>query len=81
MDSSSGRIAAYRSWANTVDRSARTAPARRAADARFEAAVRHAHPEASDTEVVAMADAARKAWYIELARRSAAARRRRPAAN
>lgn len=30
-----GRIAAHESWANTLDRSARTAPARAALDQRF----------------------------------------------
>jgi hypothetical protein len=57
-----GRIGAHKSWADTNDRSARTAPARAAFLARFDG---HADPEA-----------ARKAYFLELARRSAQARKR-----
>jgi hypothetical protein len=58
-----GRIGAYESWARTTDRSARTAPARKAFNARFEAA---ADPEA-----------ARKAYFTRLALASVRARRRK----
>lgn len=62
------QIAAHESWANTTDRSARTAPARAALEAKFlrEAGgdpVRAAH--------------LRKAYFARLALKSAQARRRR----
>jgi hypothetical protein len=62
-----GKLGAHISWANTTDRSARTAPARRALDQRFldEAGgdlVRAAH--------------IRKAYFLDLAARSARARRK-----
>ena len=61
------RIAAHESWANTTNRSARTAPARAALDRKFleEAGgdpVRAAH--------------LRSAWYARLALKSAQARRK-----
>jgi hypothetical protein len=65
------RIAAHESWANTADRSARTAPARRALDAKFLA-------EADGDPI--RADHLRKAYYARLALKSAQARRRRGAA-
>jgi hypothetical protein len=69
------RMAAYTSWANTQDRAARTAPARAAADARFE---RQVDPDGLLSPDVrrAMADAARRAYYARLALRSAEARKK-----
>lgn len=58
-----GRIGALESWARTEDRSARTAPARAAFNARF---ADYPDPEA-----------ARKAYFARLALKSAQARRRR----
>lgn len=60
-------VAAHQSWANTVDRSSRTAPARAALDARFLAdaggdPIRAAH--------------LRKAYFARLALKSAQARRK-----
>ncbi|MEA5367768.1 hypothetical protein VA596_50115 [Amycolatopsis sp., V23-08] len=74
------RAAAHRSWAKTSDRSRRTAPAREAADARFEHEV---DPEGRMTpQARALAAAsARKAYYQELARKSVASRRRARAAS
>jgi hypothetical protein len=73
------QIAAHASWAQTVDRSARTAPARAAAQARFEALV---DPEGvmSPAQRVQAAESARKRFYAEMQKRSAQARRlkRRP---
>lgn len=62
-----GRIGAHESWANTLDRSARTAPARAGLDAKFldQAGgdpVRAAH--------------LRKAYFARLALKSAQARRK-----
>lgn len=70
------RVAAYTSWANTADPSARTAPGRTAALARFE---RQIDPDGSmpAAERARRAEAAKKAYFIELARKSAIARRRR----
>lgn len=60
-------IAAHQSWANTTDRTARTANARAAADARFLA-------EADGDPV--RAEHLRKAYFQRLALKSAQARRR-----
>ena len=60
-------IAAHQSWANTTDRTARTAKARAAADARFLA-------EADGDPV--RAEHLRKAYFQRLALKSAQARRR-----
>jgi len=62
-----GQIAAETSWANTVDRSARTAPGRAAADARF--------LEQAGGDPVRAAHL-RKAHYRRLALKSAQSRRR-----
>jgi hypothetical protein len=63
LQSLGGRVGAYRKWANTEDRSTATAPARKAFNRRFE--------DAADPE------AARRAYYAELALRSAQARRKK----
>ena len=59
-------IGAHTSWANTTDRSARTAPARAARDAKF--------LEAAGGDPV-MAEHLRKAHFQRLALKSAQARR------
>lgn len=61
-----GRVGAYRKWRNTEDRTAATEPAREKFNARFE---KFADPEA-----------ARRAYYAELALRSAQARRKKKVA-
>ena len=63
-----GKIAVETSWANTADRSARTAKARRALDDKFLA-------EADGDPK--RAEHFRRAFYHRLALKSAAARRRR----
>ncbi|HEY0640126.1 MAG TPA: hypothetical protein VGD67_21035 [Pseudonocardiaceae bacterium] len=70
------RLAAHVSWANTTDRAARTAAARRAAHDRFD---RQVDPDGvlPPEERARRAANARKAYYLRLALRSAAARRRR----
>lgn len=60
-------IAAHESWANTPDRSARTAPARRAADAKF--------LEQAGGDPV-RAEHLRKAHFQRLALKSAQSRRK-----
>lgn len=70
------RVAAHKSWAVTTDRSARTAAARRASHwTRFLDKAREANPGATEAQIQQIAESMRKAHFIELARRSAAARR------
>jgi hypothetical protein len=70
------RIAAHASWARTSDRTARTSAGTRAFLERFE---RQVDPEGALPEDVraAMAKHARTAYMLQLAEKSAAARRRR----
>ncbi|WP_330349754.1 hypothetical protein [Streptomyces sp. NBC_00582] len=64
------------SWANTPDRKARTAAARRASHhTRFLAKARELHPNASEAEIANVAESLRSAHYSALALKSAAARR------
>lgn len=72
------RIAAYESWANTPDRTARTEKARAAANERFERLV---DPDGvlTPAERVKRAEAARRAHFQRMALRSAQARRQRKA--
>jgi hypothetical protein len=67
-----GRKGAHKSWANTLDRSARTAAARAALEARFLA-------EAGGD--VVRAEHLRRAYYADLSAASVRARRRRAAAS
>ncbi len=62
-----GRIAAHESWGNTPDRSARTAPARAALDAKF-------LDQAGGDPV--RAEHLRRAYFQRLALKSAQSRRR-----
>lgn len=68
------RIAAHASWANTSDRAARTAPATTGFLARFERQVDPLGVLPADVRLV-MATHARKAYMLQLAERSARARR------
>jgi len=61
------QIAAHESWANTLDRAARTAPARRALDQRF---LDQAHGDPVRAEHL------RRAYFARLALKSAQSRRR-----
>jgi hypothetical protein len=74
------QAAAHRSWAATPDRSARTAPARQAAAARFEQQV---DPTGTlpAAERALRAESARKAHFADLALKSARARRLRAEAD
>lgn len=70
------RIAAHTSWANTTDRSARTAAARKASHhTRFVDKAREMHPDATEAEIAKVAESLRKAHYQALALKSAQARR------
>lgn len=70
------KIAAHSSWAKTEDRSARTAPARRALLAKFEQLV---DPDGVllPEERARRAESARKAHFRQLALASAKARRKK----
>jgi hypothetical protein len=70
------QAAAHASWANTPNRAARLAPAHAARDARFDKLV---DPDGvmNPADRAKAAASARKAFYTEMARKSAAARRRR----
>lgn len=69
-------IAAHESWAQTDDRAARTAPARRALMDKFE---RQVDPDGTllPAERAKRTESARKAHYRRMALKSAQARRRR----
>lgn len=69
------RAAAHAQWANTSDRSERSAAGRQAANARFERQV-DPHGELSETERQRRADSARRAHMLTLAAKSAKARRK-----
>jgi hypothetical protein len=71
-----GRIAAHASWARTADRTARTSPGTKAFLERFEREVDPDGVLPPETRE-AMARHARIAYMLQLAEKSAAARRRR----
>lgn len=70
------QIAAHESWAQTADRPARTAKARRAMLDKFEQQV-DPDNELPPAQRAQMAESARKAYYKRLAFKSAQVRRRR----
>jgi hypothetical protein len=74
-----GRVGAYESWARTEDRSARTAPARKALIDKFEREV-DPNNELTQAERTKRAEYARKAYFTRLALKSAQARKRRSGA-
>lgn len=73
-----GRIGAHASWAKTDDRTARTAPARKAFADRF---AREVDPDGTlaPAERMRRAEHARKAYFLGLALKSAQARRKKVA--
>lgn len=74
--SAAARMAAHESWARTGDRAARTANARAALQARFEREARERlGPDASDRQVAAAANSARKAHYARISAAGVAARK------
>lgn len=74
------QAAAHTSWAVTPDRSARTAPARKAALDRFERQIREQLPDLDDVEVAIRAAHLRRAHFLSMAARSAEVRRARAGA-
>lgn len=75
-----GRLGAHKSWANTPNRTARTRKARANGPSELPWHLARLDPEkfadASDADRLKAAEAARSAYYAELAMKSAAARRR-----
>ena len=69
------QLGAEISWANTADRTARTAPGSRAAEARFEKQARELHPEASEEQIAQVAEHLRKAHFRRMGLASATKRR------
>lgn len=73
-----GRYGGLKSWANTVDRTERTARSRANAPGDVDWHLRRLDPvkfaDASEKQKQQAAEAARKAYFVELARRSAQAR-------
>lgn len=72
-----GRLGAYKSWANTPNRAARTAPARRGLEAKFDRMVVEAHGVLPPAEHAKCAEAFRKAYFAELTAKSLRARKQR----
>lgn len=70
------QLGAEVSWANTLDRTARTAPGSRAADARFEKQARDMYPDASDEQITKTAEHLRKAHFRRMGLASATKRRK-----
>lgn len=78
------RYGADLSWSRTVDRTARTAPARDRSPGSIEYWIDRLGPEfvaASDAQRLAAAESAKRAHFMHLAMRSSAARRARKAAH
>ncbi len=75
-----GRLGALTSWANTVDRTARTRSARAKSPSNVEYHLERLDPErfadATDAQRVAAAESARRAHFAAMALKSAHARRR-----
>jgi hypothetical protein len=69
------RIGANQSWANTADPSARTAPARKAFNDRFEKQV-DPDGQLKPAERARRAESARKAYFLRLALKSSTGRRK-----
>jgi hypothetical protein len=77
-------MGAHESWSNTIDRTARTQPARSAGPGSIDYWVAKLDPEkfagATDQQRLDAAESLRKAFYARLAYRSAQARRSKAAA-
>lgn len=70
------QLGAEVSWANTTDRTARTAAGSRAAEARFETQAREMHPDADDAQIAQVAEHLRKAHFRRMGLKSATSRRK-----
>jgi hypothetical protein len=76
-NTTNAKLAAAESWAQTADRTARTAPAREAADGRFLTEARERFGDLPADELAYRAEHLRKAFYLRMALRSAQSRRAR----
>ena len=74
-----GQLGGLERWGKTPDRTAATAPARKAAEARWEREVRSEFPDLDDALVIRLAESRRKAHFVRMGRASAAARKRKAA--
>jgi hypothetical protein len=70
------QLGAEMSWAKTPDRTARTAPGSRAAEARFEKQAREMHPDAGEELIAKVAENLRRAYFRALGLKSATKRRK-----
>jgi hypothetical protein len=70
------RLGAHTQWANETDRTARTAPGRKAAAAKFVKKAEELHPGASPEVIAAAAEQLRKAHFTRMALASAKKRKR-----
>jgi hypothetical protein len=80
----SSRYGGLKSWAQTVDRTARTANGRAAAPGQLDywiARLDDRFDDATDEQRRQAAEAARKAYFVDLARKSARSRARRTTPN
>lgn len=78
--SSAARLAAHESWANTADRTARAMPGARGLLEKFAREARERlGPDASEADVQAAAESARRAHYSRMSAAGVAARRTSPA--
>lgn len=68
---------AHLKWARTPDKSAATAKARAESNSRFERQARELHPGGPESRIAEVAESLRRAHMIDMARRSAVARRKR----
>ncbi|BAU83312.1 hypothetical protein SLA_2385 [Streptomyces laurentii] len=68
------RLAAHKSWANTLDPASRTAKARAAAAGRFEKQAREMHPTATDEQIARVAENLRQAHFASMRLKSAMSR-------
>lgn len=75
-----GQLGALAKWGRETDRSAATAPGRKAAEERWMRAVLQEHPDLDERTARLMADARKREHFLRLSMKSVEARRRRKAA-
>lgn len=68
------RMAVHKSWANTADPSARTAPGRAAAMGKFEKRARELHPDADEQTIARVAASLKSEHFTRLSFLAAKAR-------
>ncbi|MDX2707301.1 hypothetical protein PV350_31265 [Streptomyces sp. PA03-6a] len=69
------------SWANTIDRTARTEAARRAKEEKYFAQAREMHPDATDEQVAQVAEQLKEAAMARMRLAAATARRKKAERN